>query len=286
MVGPNDDAPANPFAAPEEEKTEIAKPPTPPEPEPGSDDTAGDAAPAGLPPIMEVFQATLDDLMAHFGPYLLAGLGWMVPLLAAIFLALGVVFGLACLGPVLGALVDEPELGGALGMLIAMPLYVLVLFGASVLIAPLTASLCRALLAHIEHGSDLGFGSAYQSVRVDLGQVILLMVVTMGMTLAGLLACYFPALIVSLLVGFAFPALIVHRVPAIAAVRLSVRHVMAEPAWHLGLWGLTLAIGFVGGSIPLIGAALSVPVSLAFVLRAYIGVFGGSGSPAPTVDAT
>src|SRR5688572_28663342 len=84
---------------------------------PGRDETPGAVAaavpsePGALPDVMKLFSATLEDLIKHFVDYLLAGLGVMIP---AFVITFGLVIGALFLGAVpmvLGAALDEPEIG-------------------------------------------------------------------------------------------------------------------------------------------------------------------------------
>ena len=135
------------------------------------------------------------------------------------------------------------------------------------------------MLAHLTEGEELGIGAPFTRMGTDLFQVILLAVAQLVLTLIGVLMCYLPALLVSLFLGFAFPALIVHRLGAFEAIGLSVRHVKDNFGWHLGYWGLGLAILFVAQAIPFVGIMVGLPFYFAYQLKAYTQVFGTGAEP-------
>jgi len=254
--------------------SDVADPWTPGRDEaPGSAPPSSPAEPGALPDVMKVFQATLEDLIKHFVDYLLAGLGVMLPVFVITF---GLVIGALALGfvpMILGAALDEPELGSLAGILLMTGAIFAAAMLASALTAPLQASLGRALVAHQFEGEKLGFGSAYSRAFEDLPVVLGLTFAQIGLTLVGAMMCYFPALIVAWALSFALPAVIVHRLGVVASIRRSFEHTFANPVWHLGFFALGFVILFVGQNVPLIGPLVSIPFWLAYTTRGYLAAY-------------
>lgn len=241
--------------------------------EPASPAPPPSVEPGALPDVMKVFTNTLDDLMKHFVDYLLAGLGMMLPVFVITF---GLVIGALVVGFVpmlIGAALDEPELGSLAGIVVMTGAIIVATLIATVLTAPLQASLARALVEHQFSGEKLGFGSAYSRATVDLPGVLGLTFAQIALALIGLMMCYFPALIVGLVLSFALPGLIVHRLGVVEAIKRSVQHTVANPLWHLGFFALGFVILFVGQNVPLIGPLLSIPFWLAYTLRGYLAAY-------------
>ena len=254
---------------------------------PGRDETpappgvAPSTAPSDqLPDVMKLFTATLNDLVANFVDYFLAGLGLFLPVFVV---TLGLVLGALVLGfvpMVLGTAFDQPELGSLFGMIAMFVAIFAAVFLATAAVAPLQASLGRAMLARIETGERLTIASAYNRSMVDVFPVFGLTFAQLALTMLGVMMCYLPGLIVGVALTFALPAMIVHRLGPFEAIGRSLKHTMANPLWHLGFFGLGFVILFVGQQVPLIGPVLSLPFWLGYTLRGYIGVYGGSTATA------
>jgi len=249
---------------------------------PGADDAlspdpgAGEAGaqPRGLPDVVKVLTDLLGDLQANVAGYLLAGLGYTLVAFALVFVFLGLLGVFMVVPMIVGAALDSEELGAILmmaGMLFGYVVGLLLLITVS---APFMASLARAARAHLEGDQPLGFAAAFGELGTDLVQVLLLSVLQMALVLVGMMFCYLPGLLVSLFLDFAFPALIVHRLSAVSAIRLSFDHVRRNLGWHLGYWGLGLAILFVAQAIPIVGVMFGIPFYLAYQLKVYTMVFG------------
>lgn len=250
------------------------------EPVPGEPRAAGE-----LPEIIPLFTATIEDLMAHFAGYLLAGLGAFLVSMVIGTVGAGALLVLVFLPTIAGLALDS-EIVATLGPIIGGLAGFMLFLGVSIVLAyPITASLGRNLKDRIETGAELGFTAPYNRIAVDLGQVLLLALVTAAGILVGMLMCYLPALLVGLFLGFALPAMIVHRLSAVEAVKLSVGHVKDHFVWHLGYWGLGLAIMLAGQAVPLIGPVLMIPVYTAYQVRVYMAVFGTGEAPGEALAA-
>lgn len=238
-----------------------------------------------LPEVIPLFTAAIEDLMDHFVGYLLAGLGAFLVSMVIGVVGAGAMLALVFVPTIAGVALDS-EIVAALGPLVGGVVGFVLILGLSMLFAyPVAASLGRNLKDRIEQGTELGFTSPYDRITVDLGQVLLLAAVTAAGIIVGMLMCYLPALLVGLFLGFALPAVIVHRLPAVEAIKLSVGHVKDHFVWHLGYWGLGLAIMLAGQAVPLIGPVLMIPLYTAYQVRVYMAVFGSGEAPGEALAA-
>lgn len=245
-----------------------------------SEATAEDGGPKGpaedsgkLPDVVNLLSEVFDDLMANFVGYLLSGVGIAVVAMVAVFVMLGLIFGGMFGSAVLGQVLGYSKVISMLGMVGAMAGYLVVILGLVVVTAPMSASIARAVLAHQEEGVDLTVTASFSTFTVDLVQVVLLTVITFALGMVGVLFCYVGALVVALFLSFAFPAVVVHRLSAMDAIALSVRHVRENLVWHLGFWGLGMAILLAGQAIPLVGMLIGLPIFYAYQVKAYTRVF-------------
>ena len=234
------------------------------------------AAPAKLPDVMRLFTDTLNDLVANFVDYFLAGLGLFLPVFVVTMVLVTGAMVLGFAPMVLGAIVDEPELGSLAGMFVMLGAILVAAFVATAAVAPLQASLGRAVVARIESGEKLGIGSSYSRAGVDVFGILGLTFAQLGLTLIGVMMCYVPGLLVGVALSFALPAMIVHRLGVFEAISRSVKHTVENPLWHLGFFGLGFVILFVGQNVPLVGPVLALPFWLMYTIRGYIGVYGPS----------
>jgi hypothetical protein len=251
---------------------------------PGADEAAGVEEAAGkLPDVVKVLTDLLGDLQAHVAGYLLAGLGYMLVVFGLAFVFVALLVGFMVIPMIIGAVLEAEELGAILMIVGTLFGYLVGLLLMVTVSAPFLASLARAARAHLEGDEPFGFTAAFSRLGTDLVQVVLLSVVQMALVLIGMMFCYLPGLLVSLFLGFAFPALIVHRLGAFEAIGLSFDHVKRNIGWHLGYWGLGLAILFVAQAIPFVGIMFGLPFYVAYQIKVYMAVFGTGPEP---VEAT
>ncbi|MBW2254152.1 MAG: hypothetical protein JRI25_06080 [Deltaproteobacteria bacterium] len=247
----------------------------------GTEHETGDSATetGQLPDVVKVLTDLLGDLQANVAGYLLAGLGYMLVAFGMVFVFIALLVGFMVIPMIIGAALGSEELGAILAMVGMLFGYVVGLLLLVTVSAPFMASLARAARAHLEGDQPLGFVAAFGHLGTDIVQVLLLSILQMALVLIGMMFCYLPGLLVSLALGFAFPALIVHRLSAISAIQLSFGHVRRNLGWHLGFWGLGLAILFVAQAIPLVGVMFGLPFYVAYQLKVYMLVFGSGPEP-------
>ncbi len=232
-----------------------------------------------LPSVMDVLVETFEDCREHFVGYLLSGLGVTLTMIPVAFVAVFAVIAAMALGAVPGVMMENEDLVG-IGVLLGYIVGFGVLFVVTIMIAPpLRASVGRAVLSRITLKSELAIGDAFGTWRTDMWKVIGTQLLLSFLIFVGAMFCYFPALIVVFLVGFAMPAVIVHRLGPVEAVQLSMNHAMAHPGWHLGFFGVSFGIGLALAYVPFIGPALTVTFLQSFQLRCYTAIFGVDPEP-------
>ena len=225
-----------------------------------------------LPSVTKVATEVLQDLFANFGSYLLCGLGaWLV--MFPVVLG-GVLVTYASLLVPLLAWEDEQ-----LALILFLPTAFAFMVTLIVVTAPMQAGVARACLAWQRDGEPMGFGSSFRYATVDVGAVIGLELLIAGMALVGVIFCYVPALIVSVVTSLAFPALVVHRLGAMGSLSASIEHVRKHIGWHAGFWGLGLGMVIVCQNIPVIGPFLMLPLFYSYQIRVYRQVFGDAAEP-------
>lgn len=234
----------------------------------------GGSATGELPPVMSLFSATINDVMANFVGYLVAGLGLMLVTIVLTFVGIGLVYGLMFGGLAVGIALDD-EAVASIGAIVGMFAGTFALIGlVSVVTGPMTASIYRAVWGNLTRQEPLTFGAPFSTAFTGLAGVLGVTVLTFTIVMFGALFCYLPGLVASLFLHMALPAVVVHGRGPVEAVAWSASHVRENLTWHLGAWGLGMVIMLVGSYIPLIGVAIAVPVYAAYTLRVYRAVAG------------
>lgn len=246
-----------------------------------------------LPDVGKLLAETFADFGDNIGPYLLAGLGHFVVLVPVVIVMVlvtyGVVFGgmlgTMAVGGALSGLLAEvagDELAGlgvsltmVLSLLVTLALMVGMVALAGALLAPLNASLVRAIARHQRGEEALSFGSAFTHATDDLVATVLVAVATIGISLALLSMCYLPVLAVPVLLPFAGTLVALHRRGAVDGLRTAFRHSTGNLSWYLMFGLLTFVGGMVAGYVPVLGSVFMT----AFHVRAYRHVFGDGPEP-------
>jgi hypothetical protein len=236
-------------------------------------------APEQMPAGSELLSKTVNKVTSDFVTFLVGGL---VPGLVTTFGAIPAVFGvylLIGLGAAPGIVAEDEDLmmlGGGIAMVVGT---LAIVVGFTALIAPMQASLYRAVWAYLETGEKMTIGSAFSTARQDLARVIVYQFVMLGLIGTGALFCYVPGLFVAAALAFAGPAIYIHRLGIAEAISLSVGHLQRHPTWHFiyFLWSTLVVI--VLQYIPFIGGMLLFSVHPYFVLMAYRAIFGTGALP-------
>lgn len=235
-----------------------------------------------------VVQETLAEFMDAIVPYLLSVLGLIAGYavlatvvsgaVVVIWVVVGAIVGLAATG---FAQIDEGLAGLVTtgGMLIGLGVQLITgalgvaAFGA--LAAPLQASYLRAVAAHQRGDEELQLGSAFSTIGQDVAQVALAGALVGLAGVVGMMLCFFPVLLVPLLLGFVVPLVALHGLGATEAIRTNVMHVRNHLQEHAIIALIVFALNMVAGMVPVLGPAFV----LAFVVRVYRNIFGDGVQP-------
>lgn len=246
-----------------------------------------------LPEIGRLLQETVTDLQDHFGDYLVAGAIHFVVVVTVVLV--GAVVGylggfVGMFGLILGAagvmVWAEQALGTDTAGLLAIPLQLTALalfflgvavfagaFGA--ILAPMTASMYRAIAAHQRGEGRLEPGAAFSSLGERWTGAVTAGVATATLFVFGSVFCYVPALLVPVVFGFAVPLAALHPIGGLRAMAVSARFTAARAPWAVP-FGLLLLVGWmVGGNVPVLGPAFV----MALHVRAHRYVFGDGEAP-------
>ena len=230
--------------------------------------------------------------MDNIGPYALAGVGQLLVVLPVVFVTVllmyGLIFGgmLAMMLGVVGLAVVLPEelavlgmLVGELGAIVVMFIGILALsaFMGAVL-APVNASLMRAVAAHQRGEKKLDISAAFTTIGRNIGAVLLGAVVLSMLTLTLLMACYLPVLLVWVFLGFASAFIAVHNRGALDGISKALIHAKTHLSWHVQFGLVHLMISMIAGYVPILGAMFA----LSFYVRTYRKVFGDGDEPVVT----
>lgn len=244
--------------------------------------------------IGEILPETFQEFLQNIAGYLMGGLGFFLVAMpvgmllgfVAVFVMYGVMIGGSLLSFVAGAAVGggtgEDELGAIIGMFGSMgsmllafvALFALIgLVGAA--LAPLSASLVRAVAAHQRGEKPLELSSAFSTFSEAMWPAILTTGLVTVATIFGAMFCYVGALVPALLFGFAPYVAYLHKKGGFEALRISARHAMAAPGDHFLFILVYFGMSMVAAYIPVLGHAFLV----AMMVRAYRRMYGDGPEP-------
>lgn len=247
-----------------------------------------------MPPFGALFSETLADVTENIGGYAKAGVGLFavvlpVSMILGILAMLGMYFvmivggiGSVVAGAAIGEATADQNVGGliaTLGMTGSFALSFVALFGLIALIsaalAPISASLMRAIAAHQRGEAPLDFGSAFSTMGQDIGSTCLVMGLSVTASFVGMLFCYVGFLVPAILFGFAPSMVFLHRRGALDAFRRSARFAITKPLEHLVYMIVMFVTSMVAAYVPVIGAIFVMALSV----RAYRKIFGDGHEP-------
>ncbi|MES2643912.1 MAG: hypothetical protein V4850_30770 [Myxococcota bacterium] len=248
----------------------------------------------GIPSLGALYSETLTDLTQNIQGYLMMGLALMAVVfpvsmvgtmvgMIAMYAVMGVgIFASALGGSAIGEATGEQDLGGIVTMFGSFGSFFLafvVLFASLACLAgamaPVSASLYRAIAAHQRGEGTLSFGDAFSTVRQDIVPTATVMLLVTGMAIVGVLFCYVGALVPAILFGFAFSMVALHRKGAMEALKICARHAMARPSEHAIFVLAYMGTAMVAGYVPLLGHMFLI----ALAVRAYRKMFGDGVEP-------
>jgi len=206
------------------------------------------------------FGIGLKHLQEHWRDHVVPGL----VMFGVVMVLVVLVFGVAGMGFVIGAVLGEEELGFLLTMVLGMAAMVVL----PAFMAPIQVGYMRGTLK-LMRGGEFGVGDLFGALR-DAPAAMVLMVIVMAATLTAALFCYFPAFLVAALFFHALPALADNGGGPIEALKHSV-DLAKRNYWALVLYVLVygFALGILG-YVPILGAVAAIPVGTVLALAPYI----------------
>lgn len=248
-----------------------------------------------LPEHAKLLSAALQDLMDNLGPYVLASLAQTLIILPIVFVFVFVIYAVIGVGAVVGiggmvglaSVVSDDYAGLVLGggqllMFLAMFATIFAMaVGLGALLAPLSASLYRAVVKHQRGEGKLEFGSVFTTITENIGSV---MTIHVGLTLMvgiGAMFCYLPGIALAFATAFAAPLVYVHRRTPMEAITIAMNHAKSHLAWHAIWFAMMLVVGIAASYVPILGPAFL----LALQVRAYRELFGDGEEPVLDVVA-
>lgn len=248
----------------------------------------------GIPSLGALYSETLTDLTQNIQGYLMVGLALMAVVfpismvgsmvgMFAMYAVMGVgVLASALGGAAIGEATGEQDLAGIVTMfgsagsfLVGFAVFFALIAALVGAMAPVSASLYRAIAAHQRGEGTLSFGGAFTTVRQDIVPAATVVLLVTGMSFVGVFFCYVGALVPAILFSFAFTMVALHRKGALEALKICARHGMARPSEHV-VFGLAyVGTALVAGYVPLLGHMFLMALSV----RAYRKMFGDGVEP-------
>lgn len=241
--------------------------------------TPADELPSAIDLVSDSFKTFMDDI----GPFALGGLGAFLAGLAAMVVIFSLGFG--CLfGGVFGGMIlvggagasGSEELAAGAGLLSTLiflvsylGMFLVIFLGTAIVTGPLNGSLMRAADVHLRGGPKVGFGSAFSTMTQQPVKDIL---APMGLGLSIMLGLFV------FYVGALFAVFFLHWWPfyvwldgasPLEGAKRAFNHSKDNLTWHLGVFGLALAIGLVANYVPVLGPMFAS----IYQLKAYRAVY-------------
>lgn len=240
-----------------------------------------------LPELGSLFSETLSEFMDHIGPYLLAGLGFQlvaVPLTVLVvigiyMLAMGGTLAAMLVGMILtvfAALISEAlgvlvmGMSTVLSYVVLLGVVVIVLVLAGGILAPMQASLIRAVAAHQRGEQPLDFTASFSTITRDPLPVVTASLLVTLLTLLGLVMCYVPGLVMVALFAFVTHMVALHRTGALESLQLAAAHARAYPGFYVPYMLVYFVLSMVVSYVPIAGPMFA----MALHVRAYRRIFG------------
>jgi hypothetical protein len=162
-----------------------------------------------------------------------------------------------------------------LSFVVAFGGFMLVIGAMMALLAPLNASLVRAVAEQQRGGKELELTSVFSTLTQDVMRVVSAASLVTLLGVLGAMACYLPSLLVLFAFGFVGSLVALHRLPPLEAMRANLAHARAHLQWHVMFGLLYMVVLMVGSYIPILGSMFVV----AFHVRAYRTMFGDGEAP-------
>lgn len=221
------------------------------------------------PEVLELLRELAGDFQKRFATYFLGGLGIGLVTLPLTFVAVFLLYGGMFGGMVPGIMMEDEDimLGGMVGgMLLGLLAMVAMLV---VVLAPLQASLARAMVAHFDGEEDLSLGAPFSTATEGLPNLLTFTVVHTVVGFVLTLFCYLPGIVWYALTDFAWCRVVLDGESAVEALGNAIAHVREHPVWHLTYFVILVAAALIVSYIPLIGTFLAPSVTIGWRVYAY-----------------
>ncbi len=224
-----------------------------------------------LPPVADMFMATIEDFKENWADHGMVGLGMLLILIPAVS-----VFMLVGFVPYVAAIISED-----IALIFAGLAWLMVssIVGMALVMGPVMYALFSIENSYLEGDTEaLGLGGFFSRLGERPVGAIGYHVSASGLGMVGVLFFIIGAFIVQIALSMALPAMVVHKMGVVAAITRSASHVKDHFVWHLGFWGLGFVVVAIAGNIPFVGYAFGMPFFANYMLRGYRAVFGGMDS--------
>lgn len=238
-----------------------------------------DQLPSAVDIVSDSFKVFMDDI----GPFALAGLGVFVAAIVAVVVVMTLAFGCMFAGffgsmaiATGGAATGSDGAAAAGGLVSGLGILVtylgsllLMVVGIAVTTAPLNGSLLRAMDAHLRGGRKVGFGSAFETAFQQPVKDILSTIGLSAAIFVGILVFYVGALFSVFFFSWWPTYVMVDGAGVGEGAGKAFSHAKDNLGWHLGVFGLGLAIGLVANYIPVVGPMFAAVYHLKAYRAAY-----------------
>lgn len=232
--------------------------------------------PSPMDLLMRSFDAFKDDLQG----YLLAGVIPMIVTILSAFASIIVVYGSMFVGMLPGLMMNDELVAMLGGMGLFMVALIALVVGIGLAMAPLSASLMRAMEASHSGEAKLTFQAPLSTAKEDLPRVVQVTMLVSTLTFVGAMMCYVPGLLVGFLLCFALPGVVLDRLSVGEAVGRSVGHAREHVGWHAGVFGILMLMYIILSQIPFVGYLVAMTLTSDFTVRAYRAAFPADAQPA------
>jgi hypothetical protein len=216
------------------------------------------------PTASEVLTHTFQLMSQNFAPFAWSGAPAMIGVVGFLVVIIVLLIAAFALGTVLsGGNPDSleflaPILGVEALMLLLAPISFVLQVGAA-----------RSVWWHISGKEEITFSTALAATRVRMGQSIIYGVITISLSILGVLACYLPVFLVMMLSHLALAILVVEDVSAMQAYKRAFRLFRDEPGYHFKVCGLGVLVEMAILQIPIVGWLIGYPTGATVHLLAY-----------------
>ncbi len=212
------------------------------------------------PPLMDVVQQAMGDIMKRPAEHLGMGLWMLIDIFVLSILAVPIaaIFIIAA-----NSRNEVLMVGGFVVMLLLLAI------GALVITSATMGATVLAITEDAESGTGLGFGAVQRHLGAGLRLALPATLLNQAAVFAGTLFCYFPGLIAFAVLVPLMPIMADRKVGAVEAAGICWQHFRARPGWMAGLALMDFLLTFAVSMVPMVGLLLIVPVRMALGVTAW-----------------